>query len=1206
MKTKSIYSAFLPNYGLLKIIKRLKITTFLLTVSLLQVYAAVHSQDKKISIDLKNTSLALVIKNIEAQSGYSFVYSNNNFPSEKLVSITAKDVSVATILRNILKDTGFNYKIINNDVISFMQNVRQATTNIKGKVVDANNKPLAGATIKDDSGKILAQTDVDGTFNLQTSENLNVIRVSFVGYIDQSVDIKEDTKLLTVVMQEHNEALTTVSVISTGIQNLSKDRSAGSFAKPDMKIFTARTGSMNVVQRLDGLIPGLTVNNAPGDPNFATSQVLIRGVTSINAARAPLYVVDGFPIANISSINPNDVEDITVLKDATAASIWGARASNGVIVITTKKGKAADGLLIEYDGFVNFYNTLDLNYAHTLNSQQFIQAARAIFNPSLNPLSSIVPNVTLSSALPPHEQILYNLNSGLIDNATADAQLNRLAETSNLQQMKNIWYRNAMLMNHTLSLRGGTEKYNIYGSLAYTDNQSIYQGEKNNSYKVNIRQDMQFNKILSAFLITDLTNNILSAKNNIQPDSRFLPYALFKDDDSKSIPMSWLYLNDDVRKSFESASKLYLGYNPVDEFLLRTNESNELINRITAGITIKPYKGFKFEGVYGYYKSNLKNTNFLDQNTFSVRREQAAFTQAATTAGGTPTYFLPLTGGNYRVINQNQRNWNIRNQLGYDTNWNNYQHQLTVLVGQEIQNQLATTNQSVLRGYDPDLLTYGSIDYKTLGNGIANTVYPNSGSRSVLLDNAFNANEVENRVVSYYANFGYTFENKYTLNGNWRLDQSSLFGKDKSAQSRPVGSGGLSWYASREDFLKSVNWLNKLILRGTYGITGLSPLIGTAASYDIIFAQPNSIFPDGKGISIGTPANRKLSWESTKTLNIGLDITIFNRINASIDYYQKNTDNLIGLLPVNPFTGYTNITGNLGAMRNSGVELNLSAQNISAAHFSWSTLFNLAYNKNKITSLASATPISTGNALITQNYQQGYSAFSVFAYRYAGLDQIGDPQIFLADGSITKALNAAKPTDIVYKGTYQPIWSGGLTNVFKYDAFTLSANIIYNLGHVMRRDVNNTYSGGRLVPAAGSFNGNENEEFANRWQAPGDEKFTNIPAYIAENGTSASQRDVNYYKLADINVLDASFVKLRDITLSYDLPKSVLGKLKIKGITLRAQLSNVMLWKANHYGIDPEFQDPTGLAVNSSNSTGGSRTLPVNQHTISFGAHINF
>lgn len=1185
--------AYLPDPLFRKIIKMMKLTCLLLLAGLLHVSAAVFPQGKKISLNLKKTNLETVIKHIEAKTGYSFLYSNNNFPSNKLVDIYVSDKPVSKILDIILKHSGFTYKLINENLITFTKIEMEAVVPIRGKVVDEQGLPLAGASIKNSEGKILAQTDVDGLFFISDIGNNSSIAVSYIGYVDQSVAIGNANTLVQVVLKQQSEALKTVSVVSTGIQTLSKERSAGSFAKPDMKVFAARTGSMNIIQRLDGLIPGLTINNAPG-----ATQVLVRGLSTINAARGPLYVVDGFPISDVSTINPNDVEDITVLKDATAASVWGARASNGVIVITTKKGRSG-GLEIEYDGFANFRGMPDLAYANTLNSAQFIQSAREIFNPGLNPLSSVVPNGSQSPVLPPHEQILYNLNSGAINSAVADAQLNALANTNNLDQMREVWYRNAMLSNHTLSLRGGGDRYKIYSSLAYTNNQSIYQGEKNNAYKINVRQDMDFNKVFSAYLITDLTNNIRSSGNNFAPDSRFLPYVLFKDQSGNSLPLSWLNMADAVRKTFETQSQVSLSYNPVDEFDLRNSKNEDLINRIVAGITIKPIKGLKFEGVYGYYKANSKNSTFTDQNSYAVRSELAAFTVAPATAGGLPTYYLPTTGGSLSTSNQSQRNWNIRNQISYDKNWDNQKHKLTVLAGQEIQNQLGISNNSYVRGYNPDLLTYGAIDYKTLGNGIANTVYPNSGSRSVLFDNSYGAGEQENRVVSYYANAGYTFNNKYTINGNWRLDQSSLFGKDKSAQDRPVGSGGLSWYASREDFLKNINWLNRLIFRGTYGITGLSPTIGTAASYDIVIAESNSIFPDGKGVRIGTPANRRLSWESTKTLNLGADFTIFNRINGSIDVYRKNTDHLIGYLPVNPFTGYTSITGNMGEIANNGIELSLSSQNFSTDKFSWTTLLNVAYNRNKIKSLSTAVPISTGNGLIAQSYLEGYSAFSVFAYQYAGLDQLGDPQVFRADGSVTKAINATTPSDILYKGTFQPVWSGGLTNVFSFQNFRLSANIIYNLGHVMRRDVTTLFSGGRLLS-------NENAEFANRWRNPGDEMITNIPAYIAAIGTSNSQRNVNYYKMADINVLDASFVKLRDVTLSYELPKEWIAKIHLKGISLRAQLSNVMLWKANNFGIDPEFQDASGQASNIGSTSGGYRTMPFNQNTISIGAHVNF
>jgi hypothetical protein len=478
---------------------------------------------------------------------------------------------------------------------------------------------------------------------------------------------------------------------------------------------------------------------------------------------------------------------------------------------------------------------------------------------------------------------------------------------------------------------------------------------------------------------------------------------------------------------------------------------------------------------------------------------------------------------------------------------------------------------------------------------------PSSTSSSFLVPDQYAETEQTVRFTSYYANGGYTYDKKYTVNASWRLDQSNLFGRDKSAQNKPVWSVGASWALGKEDFMTGISWLDRLTLRTTYGISGNSPDPGSAASFDVLSKTTNGFSVNPNSLNISTPGNKKLSWETTKTINIGIDFSVLkNRISGSIDLYNKNTENLIGYTPVNPFTGYANITGNIGSMNNKGLEFSLKTVNIQHDDFRWTTLFNFAYNKNKLTKYNALRTLSTASDILGQTYLEGYSAFSLFAYQFEGLDNLGDPQIRLKDGTITKSPNAAKIEDLKYMGTYQPVWAGGLTNVFEYKGFSLALNMVYNLGHMMRKDVNFNYANTRLIPFSGSFNlGNIHEEFARRWKVPGDEAFTNVPSYVTSNAINSSRRNTDYYTRADINVLDASYVKLRDASLAYSLPKSVLSKLKVSNLTLRTQLSNVMLWKANKAGIDPEFQNAFGL-------NGGTRTTPFNQHTFTVGAHLTF
>lgn len=1204
-----------------KILFVMRLTTVILIFSLMQLSAAGLAQ--RVTLNAQNTPLETIFKEMRRQTGYDFLYNIEVIRENKKVNVKFSNMPLEDALQSCLKGSSLTYSIEEKTVIvklktpSFLDRVIAGldAIDVRGIVLDEMGKPLSGATVAvvqnegDTKFKQAVISNAKGEFFLKNVEDSELIVVTFLGYKPQYV--KPSKTMLTLKMVPDAGNLDEVNVmVNTGYQSLSKERSAGSFAKPDMKIVESRTGSMNILQRLDGLVAGLTINNAP---NASQNPFVVRGVSTIGVrdnsgvlsgtSRNPLFVVDGVPIDDVSTINPQDVADITVLKDATAASIWGARASNGVVVISTKKGQNGEKLRINYNAFINFQGRPDLDDLKTLNSREFITAATQVFDPVNYPWADASSYNNLgNTGVAPHELIQYNLSRGLISNAQAKTSLDSLAGLDNRQQIKDLWYRNASLMNHTLALSGGGSKYSFYGSAAYTHTTSNRPGEKNNAYKVNLRQDFSIGKYVQLNLITDLNNGVSSSNRNIEINNNFYPYQLFKDGVGNHISVPYMgYLSDEVRADFQSRSRINLDYNPLNEFNYGYTKENNLLSRNVLGLNVKLLEGLKFEGTYGLVKGNGKRTIYDDTKSYLVRSELVQFT-VAPDLNSTPVYYLPEEGGRYSQLNLDQQHWTIRNQLSYNKSWNSDIHQLNVLLGQEANEKLQSRDQTTLRGYNDLLQTYGSVDYATLGAyGVPEPpVMPNSYGSSTLDNDMFNQFELLTRFSSYYSNLAYTYQKKYALNASIRVDKSNLFGLDKSAQNKPVWSIGGKWIASSEGFMADVSWLNNLALRATYGITGNSPDPGTAASYDILEAQRSTFLPGGKGLRISTPSNPKLTWESTRNLNLGIDFALFNnRISGSLDVYQKKTSDLLANVPTNSYTGYSTIVGNLGDLENKGIELSLNTYNIRSGSFKWSTILNIAYNKNMITSLNLEQPATTSKGRIAQQYVAGFPAFALFAYKFAGLDPLGDPQMELADGSITKAPNVGKVEDVRFMGTYQPVWSGGIANVFHYKSFSLSANAIFNLGHVMRKDVNNVYSQ-RITHSnlryGGFTTGNLHADFANRWKKPGDELITNIPSYEPNYSLSTTRRDVEYYTLSDVNVVSASYLKLRDITLGYSLPAVWVKKLQAEQVTFRIQLSNLMLWKANKDGIDPEYID----------AISGQRSTLANQGAVSFGINVQF
>jgi len=469
---------------------------------------------------------------------------------------------------------------------------------------------------------------------------------------------------------------------------------------------------------------------------------------------------------------------------------------------------------------------------------------------------------------------------------------------------------------------------------------------------------------------------------------------------------------------------------------------------------------------------------------------------------------------------------------------------------------------TVLMGYNEDLQTYTLLDYVALRNGVSGTVTGYGG----FYDDPYSVSEDLTRNTSLFGLFNYTYNGKYSLDASLRRDKSNLFGSEHSSQKKPTYSIGAKWQMKKEGFLQDINWLSDLGLRTTIGITGNSPYVGASSQFDILGSDNDVV--TGAALYLGNAANDKLSFEKTRTVNIGIDFSLIrNRIGGSVDLYDKKTTDMLGSYKTNPLTGSSSTTGNLGNLNNRGIELSLRSENIQTHDFNWSTNFVFSYNKNKLVSYVDPQPYQLTDYGRLYGEVVGYPLGPLFAYKFAGLDKMGDPQVQLADGTITKEQNGAvKAVDLVYMGSTAPKFNGGLSNTFRYRGLSLAANMVYSLGHVMRRPVNTSFSG-RLT--AEGYSGNITQEFLQRWKKPGDEAFTNIPSFVASND-SWSRRNINYYTQADINVIDASYIKLRDVTLSYNLASSLLRAIRLESASVFVQTGNFMIWKANKYHVDPE------------------------------------
>lgn len=1164
-----------------QLIMQINLTGILLMGAFLHASAGTVAQS--ITLKVKDAPLQKVLLAVKKQTGYSFFFNGELLAEAKPVTIEVKNATLGEVLSITFSNQPLNYVIENKTIFlsrktplppdRFAEKRPQTDSSllpvVVGKVTDPVGMPVAGATVWVKGSHSITYADQAGDFRLTNVRSDDTLIISGVNFNARHVAINASASL-QVILQLSITKLQEVTVYNTGYQTLSKERATGSFGKPDMAVFSKRTSTMDVVSRLEGQVPGMylvigTSNNSAFNPNgngVSTRKSLIRGITSSQLSTDPLYVVNGVIMPDFNSVNADDIEDITVLKDATAAAIWGAKAANGVVVITTKSGTRSARLSISYNGFINYKARPDLTYGKPMNSREYIQTAKEIFDPVDFPWGTLAIGTTIA----PHDQILYDQYRGLISAAVANQKLDSLASINNIPQIEDLFYRPAITNNHSISVSGGNSMYSFYGSFGYTGTQSNTPGEVNNAYKLNFTQSITPGSRLKLTFNTSIINTVTSRKNMPTVIGSFLPYQLFRDANGNNLNLNYLEgYSDSVRQNYQARSRINLDYNPLNEINSGYSRSNNLSINFTANIGLRLWKGLSFNGTYSYLRAPGTYVSYTDGSALSYRQQIVNLTVAPTVAS-TPVYNLPPGGGAYTTSNNLQRNFTVRNQLVYDDMLRKGHDHLTVQFGNDVQESYSSTTGAGVVGYSEALGTYALLDYARLRTGISGTV---SGYGSLNI-NPYSISTSYSRFISYFGLASYSFNSKYNLDLSWRQDYSNQFGKNLATQDKPIWSIGGKWQVARENFMKPVRWVNDLNIRVTHGITGNSPYIGAASIEDILSvvgtATSSSPVLAGNALTLGNPANTGLSWEKTHTTNIGIDFAMLNRrLSGGIDLYQKNTTDLIGARQLNPFTGFASTTGNIGKLVNKGIELSLHSDNIRTRDFYWTTNLVFSYNSNKLVNYSQTNSVITGAVPPIL----GYNIRPLWAYRYAGLDNMGDPQVYLANKTITKSPFVTVGKDQVYMGTTQPPVSGGFSNTFGYKGFSLTMNMIYNMGAVMRRDLNTLYTG-RMAYSTNFSGLNIPQYFQDRWKKPGDEAITNIPAYLP-NRTQDRRRNVNYYTLGDVNVVSASYIRLRDVTLTYDLQPAVLKRLRMQRASVFIQTSNYLLWTANHVGIDPEY-----------------------------------
>ena len=1134
---------------------------------------SLHAQDRK-QISFQKETIENVLKKMNTEYSVRFFYSGSSIDKRTTISMPLKSRSLVEVLQYLEANYNMAFKQEGNMISVYTKSKEIISSKkIVGRIGLQENESvlfLSGVTIHELGTNNTTLTDNEGYFNLSLKQENAVLEISYTGYetSKREVAANENIELVLVPFSKVIEEV----VVSTGYQTFAKKNTTGAFSTISAQEI-ARRSSQSIEQVLEGSVPGLTLATAYSGfskdkrPNGVDFQV--RGGSAIATDRnTPLIVVDGFPVNQLPD-NLNDVEKIDVLKDAAASAVWGARAANGVIVITTKRGRQGK---VNINYATNMYFTQKPNYSKLFraSSADVVDYDREsydlgfISNDFFSPASGYSPSIGL----------LLQLEKGIITEQQYQQKKDSLSGISNKSQIEDLLLNTGFRQNQYLSLSGGADKYRYLISGSYDKTASNYVSNSSETFQLSSRSDIE----LTRFLRLSLDLNMTSGKVNVPPYANnsiqnLPPYQLILDNQGKYL-YDYTGFNVSENSTLKTLGYLENGYNILEDARLANNINKNFGLRSKVGFQIKIIDGLTFNTDYLYDKMKLSGKNIINQSSYQARSYLNRY--ATLGAGNKIVYNLPL-GDILNSAENTNNSWAFRSQLNFTKMYQSV-HYVNLAMGTEVKKRMSEGYSNQKFGYNDDLLSWQLFDQKLLANGGLTwwdgTAVPRLDATSL---DRFNYNDIRER--SIYGTGVYTYDNRYTATGSYRIDESNLFGADPKYRRTPLWSAGLSWNVANEKFF-NIPSINFLKLRLTTGLTGnydptTTPLLVATKTFQ------TSLNDFRARVNYFNP---KLRWERTQTYNAGLDFGMLKeRLQVSADFYHKYGYDLLGSTILDPTVGFTTFRINAAKMVNNGLELAIRATVIDSKSFSWNTILNFGYNKNKITEnkIQDGAP-EINRVTGTTAYVEGYSRETLWSYRWAGIDSTGNPLVY---GDNDQKVKAPVFSSLVNSGVYRAPYSGGFTNLFYYKNFFASAFVVYNFGHVLRR----------AMPSMNplDFGSNYNYQIKDRWRKSGDEAHTNIPGIIQswEHFYDGRDRAILY---STESVIPGDNIRLREVQLGYNLPSSIIKKGFIKGGSLIVQMNNVALWGKNKFGIDPEAMEPFSGTYNLPTPMVTTLTLKIN------------
>jgi TonB-linked SusC/RagA family outer membrane protein len=1002
---------------------------------------------------------------------------------------------------------------------------------VSGKVTDEGGKALEGVSVTSSDNKGGTKTDASGSFSINIGANIKALTFSSIGYESQRINVKGGN--VTVKMKTVNNTLDDV-VVTVPYGSVKKKAFTG--AENSINSSTIQKQQVtNVTRALEGLIPGLIATNGGGAPGTGAG-VLVRGVGSINASSSPLYVLNGIPYdGSISALNSDDIENITVLKDAAAAALYGSRAANGVIMITTKKGKKGAPVfsINARQGFMSRlipeYDRVDTKDYYELFWESYKNANIAS---GQNP---ILAGQNASTILTSSSGLVYNAynvpGATLVDPTTG--KLNPNAKLLWQDSWEKELFRNAMRTNVSANVSGGGDFSDFYLSAGYLNEEGIVKNSGYKSYNMRMNVNASPNKWFKTGINLDgafskrqdVPSGGTSTTNPFYFTRQIGPiYPVFQYNTTTGAPV----LDADGKPAYDygvpaqMGTRPYAGRSNIASTLFLDDRSRRIFNGNANifGEIILPY-GFSFKSTFGL--------NFFSNDITSYQNNQFGDASPSTPGGSdggrstkTSDKAISYTGNQVLSWNKQIGNHNIRALIGHE----NYAYRYNVLTGGK-----------------SGFLFPG---YTDLDNGATVLGLPSSREDNL-------------RIESYFSNVNYDYKSKYLLSGSFRTDGSSRF--NPSDRWGNFYSVGLGWRISQEKFLKKLNWLSELKLRASYGEQG-NDALADASGNSLYYAYQDYYDANGTGSFTfpGRFGNKNLKWETNSVLNFGLDFGFLkNRITGTLEVYTRQSSNLLFDVPLAlSNVGGVSVYQNIGTMENKGIELQLGLGIVTKKAFNWRVDLNLTKFKNRITKLP-PTQTEKGIVVGTKKLLADHSIYDFWLPDFAGVDASNGDNLYyrditdasgkIVDKAVTNVYNQAT---FYYFGSALPKISGGITNTFSYKDFDLSILTIFSYGGLF---YDGNYASIMHRGAAGTA---WSSDILNRWQKPGD--VTNVPrlqnAVAGNDGVSSKF------------LIDGSYLNIKNITLSYTFLKNGLNK-NIGSAQFYLNVDNAFLFTAKK-GSDPQ------------------------------------